>query len=274
MAGAMPCQKKEYQCDRFFACAPDCWHGQTVCRAQRSHPAVFPRDHRCRYRRSRLTCHQGSLIRSRPASFSVRSVKCNESPILGVNAILLRLSARTSAVFLSAKVFLPERCTGMALQSEQKETIITQFRTHADDTGSPGSNRSPHRADQRAHRSPARSQTRFPFAPRTTQTRRSATASACVLGEQGRRAVPHDDRTARASQVAWYRLGLTIEGTFRRSHRTWPAAQGSMPWVDFIVHCRCERRVNNERGPRDNPAVIRQGTLCPHGVLEPAQRAR
>ena len=25
----------------------------------------------------------------------------------------------------------------MALQSEQKETIITQFRTHADDTGSP-----------------------------------------------------------------------------------------------------------------------------------------
>src|SRR5215207_7128286 len=39
--------------------------------------------------------------------------------------------------FVSAIVFLQRGSTGMALQSEQKETIITQFRTHADDTGSP-----------------------------------------------------------------------------------------------------------------------------------------
>ena len=39
--------------------------------------------------------------------------------------------------FVSATVFSGEGSIGMALQSEQKETIITQFRTHPEDTGSP-----------------------------------------------------------------------------------------------------------------------------------------
>src|SRR3954467_5932796 len=54
------------------------------------------------------------------------------------SAILCQLSALMSAVFLCLRwCFSREGSTGMALQSEQKETIITQFRTHADDTGSP-----------------------------------------------------------------------------------------------------------------------------------------
>src|SRR5215216_1356237 len=39
--------------------------------------------------------------------------------------------------FVSPIVFFQKESTSMALQTEQKETIITQFRTHADDTGSP-----------------------------------------------------------------------------------------------------------------------------------------
>jgi small subunit ribosomal protein S15 len=54
------------------------------------------------------------------------------------NAILHRLSAQTSMVFSCLQsYFSREGSAGMALQSEQKESIITQFRTHADDTGSP-----------------------------------------------------------------------------------------------------------------------------------------
>src|SRR5215208_2550507 len=58
--------------------------------------------------------------------------------MIAPGAILCRLSALMSAVFLCLQwCFSREESTGMALQSEQKETIITQFRTHADDTGSP-----------------------------------------------------------------------------------------------------------------------------------------
>jgi small subunit ribosomal protein S15 len=39
--------------------------------------------------------------------------------------------------FVSSSVFSGRESISMALQTEQKETIITQFRTHADDTGSP-----------------------------------------------------------------------------------------------------------------------------------------
>jgi small subunit ribosomal protein S15 len=59
-------------------------------------------------------------------------------PTLGLNAILLRSSAQKSAVFLCLQTCFSRReSTSMALQTEQKETIITQFRTHDDDTGSP-----------------------------------------------------------------------------------------------------------------------------------------
>src|SRR5215217_1195820 len=58
--------------------------------------------------------------------------------MIAPGAILRRLSALTSTVFLCLQLsFSREGSIGMALQSEQKETIITQFRTHADDTGSP-----------------------------------------------------------------------------------------------------------------------------------------
>lgn len=39
--------------------------------------------------------------------------------------------------FVSATYYSGEGSIGMALQSEQKETIITQFQTHPEDTGSP-----------------------------------------------------------------------------------------------------------------------------------------
>jgi small subunit ribosomal protein S15 len=43
-----------------------------------------------------------------------------------------------SAVFLCLQTYLSrEESSGMALQTEQKTTIITEFRTHDDDTGSP-----------------------------------------------------------------------------------------------------------------------------------------
>src|SRR5215218_3887925 len=60
------------------------------------------------------------------------------SPTLGLNAILLASSAQKSAVFLCLRTRCSRReSISMALQTEQKETIITQFRTHPDDTGSP-----------------------------------------------------------------------------------------------------------------------------------------
>jgi small subunit ribosomal protein S15 len=53
------------------------------------------------------------------------------------NGILAESSARKSGFFVSAWWLSREGSLGMALQREQKETIITQFQTHAADTGSP-----------------------------------------------------------------------------------------------------------------------------------------
>jgi small subunit ribosomal protein S15 len=55
-----------------------------------------------------------------------------------MDGILARLSARQSAEFVCPiHCFSGEDFLGMALQREQKETIISQFRTHPEDTGSP-----------------------------------------------------------------------------------------------------------------------------------------